>query len=339
MKVQELEEQSKFHLSPLISISDSYRLPAEMVKTEKQIGSATASPLLSGSDKLGGKLHSSFSKISSTMKKVVPGKHRKKPSADIDDSDSTDVSVGKSSNIFLPTATTQFVSRQSFSSVPVTADDFDDAFDEDDIIEEEDEDCDDDADNDGDDDGPDGSSVRKDSVSQIDLAAMENNVVQHSENYNPPQPRTHIPILRSYRRKARLEQTLAAVPKDSDIVEVVSAIVYKPKVTIVTEKAVSLRAGAELLTFSLGKTSAAGVEDSQVHIEQVVAPTFRKRITSATTPTVVLAEGKLKRGVEGISTVVCYAYNFRTLLLLMQKRTPQIWILTRPDVKSVWTRN
>ena len=37
-----------------------------------------------------------------------------------------------------------------------------------------------------------------------------------------------------------------------------------------TEKAVSLRAGAELFSFSLGQTSAAGVGNSDVSIERIV---------------------------------------------------------------------
>ena len=79
-----------------------------------------------------------------------------------------------------------------------------------------------------------------------------------------------VPVLRSYRRKARLEQTLRSIPKDMEVVEVLNCVIYKPKITLVTEKSMILRAGAELLTVSLGNISAAGVGTSEISIEKPI---------------------------------------------------------------------
>lgn len=86
------------------------------------------------------------------------------------------------------------------------------------------------------------------------------------------------PVLRSYIRRRRLEHTLKQAPKDMDVAEVLSIVVTRPKITMVTEKAMALRAGAELFTFSLGKSSVAGVDGSkkQVNIEDVVYETHVK---------------------------------------------------------------
>lgn len=225
--------------------------------------------------KIRGKFSASLSKLSSKVKQAVPGKY-KKAEAHGDDISVPPMTKGISNEF--PSALSDML-RMSFTEAPVTADDFDELCEEEDI-EEEDQVAGEDENN------SDVSRTRALTEGlQINIADIDNNTDKHSESYVPPKPRTHIPVLRSYRRKARLEQTLGAVPKENDIVEVASAIVYKPKVTIVTEKAMSLKAGAELLTFSLGKTSAAGVEDSEVRIEQVVLPTFRKRDTSTTAPT------------------------------------------------------
>lgn len=268
LKVQQLEEESKNHLSPLISISDSYKLPAGLDFRQSQ-----SSLEASGGDHLGGMIHSSFHKLSSKIKKAVPEKLRKKDSGEDFDVDLavSGVQISKSSNIFkMQTSHSHLAPSQPFSDIPPTAEDYDEDYDEDgeDVFDEDDGDLDSETGGGGEGGGDDISLAQSVSISMSDGAA---------EPYFPPKPKTHIPILRSYRRKARLEQTINAVPKEDDVVEIGSAVIYKPKVTIVTEKAVSLRAGAELLSFSLGKTSAAGVEDSHVYIEQVVRPSFRKR--------------------------------------------------------------
>lgn len=89
---------------------------------------------------------------------------------------------------------------------------------------------------------------------------------------SPTKKGNKLPVLRSYIRRRRLEHTLKQTPKDLEVVEVASVVVSRPKITMVTEKAVSLRAGAELFTFSLGKSSTAGVDSDkkQVNIEGVV---------------------------------------------------------------------
>lgn len=287
-KVKALDEESKFHLSPLISISDSYTLPTETHLDD--ITMRESFSLMDG-DHIRGKLSSSFSKLSSKMKSVVPMMPRKKVIDEaVPNLAATSHSAVKSSNIFIvPTKHANNVAKQIFTDVPVTAADFDD--DEDDNLEEEvDEER--ELENESADESQSQGAVE--STSDIATNAVDVNTENQPEVYSPSKPRTSIPVLRSYRRKARLEQTLGAVPKEDEVVEVASAIVYKPKVTIVTEKAVSLRAGAELLTFSLGKTSAAGVGDSEVHIESIVTPTFREREQSATAPTVMLTAASLK---------------------------------------------
>jgi hypothetical protein len=285
LKVQELENESKNNLSPLITISESYKVPSlpgfGLGNNEKlsSSNSLSSSPSLQDPSNLGGMIHSSFHKLSSKMKKAVPMK-RHSTMGSSGSAGSFDVNaavasaqVGKTSNIFHMQSAHAAVAmgaghagRQSFSDVPVTMDDYDD---EDLQEDEEDED----------EEGEDlGFIEEEETADNASTALTADTGVDQSDDapLSPPKPKTHIPILRSYRRKARLEQTLNAVPREDDIVEIASAVIYKPKVTIVTERAVSLRAGAELLTFSLGKTSAAGVDDVQVHIEQVVKPTFRR---------------------------------------------------------------
>ena len=300
LKVKEQEDEGKKNLSPLISISDSYRLSsAELVVGEQD--QSPSSPLVEEKG-VGSRLHSKISKISSKITKVVPKKHRRwstHSAAEFDiDAATASLSPAKSKNIFHVSAAHSHLPEVQAGVASPSGTANGGKFDlcEEDF--EDDAELNDKEDSDGENEESITHTDEYSNRSNVEAVA-ETELIQKGTREKPPNRKLNVPILRSYRRRAWLEQAIAAVPKDNEVVEVGSAIIYKPKVTIVTENAMSLNAGAELLTLSLGKTSDAGVDDSEVHIEELVKPTNRKIDAATTIATASLTTeelGKRSRG-------------------------------------------